>query len=591
MKAICRLLISLIVIFLLMGCSKGKKINPANENVPNTAEVNNRLGEIEKTRAVEEQNQDSNGVSDDIVDDNKVDRYEGIEYLYKQKINIIDDNYRNYYEIFVYSFYDSDGDGIGDIKGVIEKLDYINDGDPNTDTDLGFNGIWLMPIMPSTTYHKYDVTDYYNIDPQYGTMEDFKNLLQECEKRGIKLIIDLVFNHTSAQHPWFKEAVTYLQGLKEGEQPDLEECPYVGYYHFTKDYEGGSGYHQVKNTKWYYEGVFWDQMPDLNLGNPKVREEIEKIAKYWLDLGVGGFRLDAVKEFYSGQKDKNVEVLQWFTEYVASIDEDAYIVGEAWESKDAIASYYESGITSLFNFPLAMYNGEITKTARRLGPATASTFGKNLMLMLAKYQENNPNFIDAPFISNHDTTRISAQCVNNEEQMKMAAGLLLTQGGSPFVYYGEEIGMNSSGDKDENKRLPMQWSITDQKGMTKKPANADEVEQKFPPVDEQLENPLSLLNYYKRAIRIRNENPEIARGEVSIIEELSNEDILAIRKVYGDSEIVIIYNIHTEASDLFLEDTDLKDCHIRGYLSVDGSEVTLQDGKLHMPKYSIVILK
>lgn len=542
MKAKYRWLLVLAVVFLLVGCSKDDKIDTGN-------------------------------------------------YPYTQELKIIDDNYRNYYEIFVYSFYDSDGDGIGDLRGLIQKLDYINDGDPTTDSDLGFNGIWLMPIMPSTTYHKYDVTDYYNIDPQYGTLEDFKTLLKECENRGIKLIIDLVFNHTSAQHPWFKEAVTYLQGLKEGEQPDLEECPYVGYYHFTKDYDGGNGYYQVGNTEWYYEGMFWDQMPDLNLGNPKVREEIEKIAKFWLDLGVGGFRLDAVKEFYSGQKDKNIEVLQWFTDYVASIDEEAYIVGEAWESKDAIASYYQSGITSLFNFPLAMYNGEITKTARRLGPANASAFGKNVMLMLNKYRENNPDFIDAPFISNHDTTRIAAQCVNNEEQMKMAAGLLLTQSGSPFVYYGEEIGMNSLGDKDENKRLPMLWSITDQTGITKKPADADEVEQKFPPVDEQLKDPLSILNYYKRAIRIRNENPEIARGEASIIEDLTNQDILAIRKVYNESEIVIIYNIHNEDANISLAGTDLEGYHIRGYLSVDGNEVTLQDGNLHMPKYSIVILK
>ncbi|MCM1081821.1 MAG: alpha-amylase family glycosyl hydrolase, partial [Muribaculum sp.] len=119
-------------------------------------------------------------------------------YEYEHELNIIDDNYRNYYEIFVYSFYDSDGDGIGDLKGVTSKLDYIQ--------DMGFNGIWLMPIMPSTTYHKYDVTDYYGIDPQYGTMADFDELVSECNKRGIKLILDLVLNHSSAQHEWFLNA-------------------------------------------------------------------------------------------------------------------------------------------------------------------------------------------------------------------------------------------------------------------------------------------------------------------------------------------------------------------------------------------------
>ena len=119
---------------------------------------------------------------------------------------IVDDNYRTWYEVFVYSFFDSDGDGIGDLKGLTEKLDYINDGDPSTDTDLGCNGIWLMPVMPSTTYHKYDVTDYLDIDPEYGTMDDFKNLVAACHDRGINVIIDLVMNHTSSQHEWFKTA-------------------------------------------------------------------------------------------------------------------------------------------------------------------------------------------------------------------------------------------------------------------------------------------------------------------------------------------------------------------------------------------------
>ena len=120
--------------------------------------------------------------------------------------NVIDDNYRTYYEVFVYSFYDSDGDGIGDLKGLTENLDYINDGDPETDTDLGCNGIWLMPIMPSTTYHKYDVTDYEAIDPEYGTMDDFTTLVDGCHKRGINVIIDFVMNHTSSQHEWFQTA-------------------------------------------------------------------------------------------------------------------------------------------------------------------------------------------------------------------------------------------------------------------------------------------------------------------------------------------------------------------------------------------------
>ncbi|ABX42705.1 alpha-amylase family glycosyl hydrolase [Lachnoclostridium phytofermentans] len=552
------------------------------------ADVNQNPSELNQDESQKEKEEnDDEGTPEVSQDETKA----VIPYDYVQNLNIIDDNYRNFYEIFVYSFYDSNGDGIGDINGVISKLDYINDGNDATDSDLGFNGIWLMPIMPSTTYHKYDVTDYYNIDPQYGTLEDFKNLVSECHKRGIHLIIDFVFNHTSAKHPWFLEAVSYLESLKEGEEPDLEKCPYVGYYHFTKDYNGSKTYYKAGTSNWYYEGVFWDQMPDLALENENVRKEIEDIAKYWLDLGVDGFRLDAAKEYFSGEKERNIEVLKWFSDYVKSVKEDADIVAEVWDEEGTIAAYYESGIPSLFNFPLSQHNGLITNTARKLGTSSGKNFAKTLLRLDEKYKEGNPKYIDAPFISNHDTTRISAQCVNDEDQMKMSAGMLLTMNGSPYVYYGEEIGMNSKGTKDENKRLPMQWSATDTTGITTPPANADSVEQKFPPVDEQMKDPLSLYNYYKRAVRIRNENPEIARGDMSVIEELCTKDISAIKKVYQGSEIVILYNINTESANILLKDAGLTELNIRGYLSVDGNAVTMSDGVVSMPKYSIVILK
>jgi glycosidase len=506
-----------------------------------------------------------------------------VEYQYEQDLNVIDDNYRNYYEIFVYSFYDSNGDGIGDINGITSKLDYIK--------DMGFNGIWLMPIMPSPSYHKYDVKDYYTIDPQYGTLDDFKKLLDECHKRGIRLIMDYVFNHTSAQHPWFTEAVKYLATLKDGEEPDPSVCPSVAYYHFTKDGDGKSGYLKAGSSNYYYECQFGGHMPDLALENEDLRAELEKNAKFWLDMGVDGFRLDAAKEYYSGDTGKNVEVLNWFCNYVTSVNKDAYIVAEVWDVASLIASYYESGITSIFNYPLAQYNGIIASTVRQLPGNDAKTFVKKMLGNLEKYASFNPNFIDSPFISNHDNTRVSAQCVNDEKLMKMAAGLLMTMNGSPFVYYGEEIGMNSKGDKDENKRLPMNWSKTDTTGITNPPSGADEVEQQFAPLDEQLQDPLSIVNYYKRAIRIRNENPEIARGEMSAIDSLITENIAAVKKVYEGSEIDIIYNINTEAGSVDLNAAGYGDLSIRGYLTVDGSEVTLTDGVLDMPAHSIVFLK
>jgi glycosidase len=585
MKKRNRILLLLITILsvTLYGCNN-EKTDKANNSISSEYVDSN---EVEDSSSVTDnkantENNDNKENSD--IKDNNVGTVATVPYEYEQDLNILEDNYRNYYEIFVSSFCDSNNDGRGDINGIISKLDYIKD-------DMGFNGIWLMPIMPSPSYHKYDVTNYYDIDPNYGTLADFQKLVDECDKRGIKLIIDFVFNHTSAKHPWFTAAVDYLETLKEGDEPDISVCPSVEYYHFTKDYKGSKDYHKAGSSDWYYECVFWDQMPDLALESVALRSEIEKIAKFWLDLGVDGFRLDAAKEFYSGETSKNVEVLQWFSDYVRSVKEDAYIVGEVWDESDSIASYYKSGVTSFFDFPLALYDGLITTTTRKLGRSSAQSFANTLVSLQKKYSENNPEFIDAPFISNHDTTRVSAQCVNDENQMKMAAGLLLTMNGSPFVYYGEEIGMNSKGDKDENKRLPMQWSTTDNTGMTKAPTGADKVEQKFEPMDIQIQDSNSILNYYKRAIRIRNENPEMARGEMSVIEDLTKDEVCAVQKTYEGSQIVIIYNINTVAAKVDLKAAGYENRNIRGYLTVDGSTVTLTEGVLDMPMYSIVVLK
>lgn len=507
-------------------------------------------------------------------------------YLYNQDLNIINDNYRNYYEVFVYSFCDSDGDGIGDINGLISKLDYINDGDELTDSDLGFNGIWLMPIMQSTTYHKYDITDYYTVDEEYGTNDDFKKLAQECNKREIKLIIDFVFNHTSAKHPWFIEAVSYLEKLDVGEEPNLEECPYVEYYNFTKENKG-DGYHKAGHSDYFYECMFWDQMPDLNLGSIKVRNEIELIADFWIEQGVDGFRLDAAKEFYSGSPDKNIEVLNWFQNYMIKKDPDIYIVAEVWDNQSKIAKYYESEITSIFNFPISQHDGMIMMTARNLPGRTGEKLAKDILSFETAYRNINPDFIDAPFISNHDTTRISAGCVNEEDSMKFSAGILLSLSGSPFVYYGEEIGMNSYGSKDENKRLPMHWTKLPNAETPNPPVAADLVEQKFLSAEEQKEDINSIYNYYKRAIRIRNENPEIARGITEIVEQSTTDEICVLKRTYENQSIYILYNVSEETKEI----KGFDDLSIRGFLTVGEKPVIKEENVYVLPPKSILYLK
>lgn len=514
-------------------------------------------------------------------------------------LQVIDDNYRTYYEVFVYSFCDSDGDGVGDLQGLISKLDYINDGDNTTDTDLGCNGIWLMPVNPSPTYHKYDVADYYAIDEAYGTLEDFQELLTECDRRGIKVIMDLVLNHSSSQNPWFQEACSYLQGL-HGAEPDAEACPYFEYYHFSK--EQGGGYYEVEGTDWYYEAQFWSEMPDLNLDCEALRNEIAEITQYWLDMGVGGFRLDAVKEYYSGAPQSNIDFLNWLTNTVKSQKEDAYLVGEAWLDMAEYAKYYESGIDSIFDFAFADKDGIISKV---LNGSSAAKYGAAVGSLDDMYSAYNENYIDAPFYTNHDMGRSAGYYAgdNSEAQTKMAGAMNLFMSGSAFLYYGEELGMKGSG-KDENKRAPMYWSMdASAAGMCDGPADMDDVKMKFESLEEQAQDPDSVYQYYKKVIKIRNQNPEIARGRAEYVlvgdflAEDTKESVCAIKKSYAGQEILLLFVTGADTEELDLTEITLNgkavgaDTEIRGALTTGEESITFTDGTAVMPGFSVLVLK
>lgn len=507
-------------------------------------------------------------------------------------LNIIEDNYRTYYEVFVYSFCDSDGDGIGDLQGLISKLDYINDGDDTTDTDLGCNGIWLMPVGPSPTYHKYDVMDYYDIDPDYGTLEDFKELLAECDKRGIKVIMDLVLNHSSSQNPWFTQACAYLKELGDGE-PDAAVCPSFDYYHFSK--EQGAGCYAVEGTDWYYEAQFWSEMPDLNLDSGALRSEIEEIADFWLEMGVGGFRLDAVKEFYTGNPQANIEFLNWFTTVVKEQKEDAYLVGEAWLDISDYAQYYESGIDSLFNFAFADKDGIISKV---VNGSPASRYGEMSESLQDTFGQYNEDYIDAPFYTNHDMGRSAGYYAgeDSEKQTKLAGAMNLFMSGSVFLYYGEELGMKGSG-KDENKRAPMYWSKDAEKeGMCAGPVDMDDFQMKFDSLEEQEQSPDSIYQYFKKAIMIRNQNPEIARGEVEYLENVSGDSFCVLRKTWNDSEVLLVFHTGAEAEELNLSGitingAEISEKNIRGMLETGDEVIAVSDSMITMPAYSVLVLK
>ncbi|MBQ9149113.1 MAG: DUF3459 domain-containing protein [Oscillospiraceae bacterium] len=490
-----------------------------------------------------------------------------------------DDNYRTFYEIFVYSFCDSNGDGIGDLQGVISKLDYLE--------ELGINGIWFMPLHPSQSYHKYDVADYYEIDPAYGTLEDFDALMAECQARDIHVIMDLVVNHTGDDNEWFLTAVEYLKSLPAGAEPDAAECPYVDYYFFSR--ESGAGYHAISGSEWYYEGQFSPDMPDLNLGNEAVREEIRKIMEYWFDKGVSGFRLDAAKEFYSGSVTANVEVLAWIQQTATSIKEDAYLVAEVWENFNMVTEYYQSGITSLFNFPFGDAGGKIVSVLRGAGNwSVVTTYATALEKANAAYSGSNPDYIDAPFLSNHDVGRIAGFVNRDVQKMKLAGAMNVFMSGSCFIYYGEELGMLGSGN-DPSKRAPMYWNTARDSGTTNPPPECV-LPDEYPcgSLEEQVNDDASIYNYYRQAIAIRNALPVISHGDTTAETALNMGCVSAQRKTWGEEECIILMNINTEAATVDL--SSYADWTLAATLSADGNPVTLEGTTLSMSAYGVAVL-
>ncbi len=491
-----------------------------------------------------------------------------------------DDNYRTWYEIFVYSFCDSNGDGIGDLQGVISKLDYLE--------ELGINGIWFMPIHPSQSYHKYDVADYYEIDPQYGTMADFEQLMAECEKRDIHVILDLVVNHTGNDNEWFLSAVDYLKTLPEGAEPDAEACKYVNYYSFGT--EAKSGWHAIEGTNWYYEGMFSPHMPDLNLANPDVRADITDVMQFWIDKGVAGFRLDAAKEFYSGQVSKNVEVLNWIQTTAASLKPDVYLVAEVWEDFGMITRYYESQIISIFNFAFANTSGKLMQVLRGAGnPNQVTTFATALEKADAAYLGSNPNYIDAPFLSNHDIGRIAGFCGYDEYKTKLAGAMNLFMSGSAFIYYGEEIGMPGSGN-DPSKRAPFFWNDARDNGTTNPPPEC-EIPEEYPfgSLEAQRNDDSSLYNYYRQAVAIRQALPALSHGRTTAETALNTGCISAFRKTWNEESVIVLLNIDANAAQVDL--SGYADWELVATLSADGEEIAMDGTTLNLAAYGVAILR
>ncbi|MBQ7416373.1 MAG: alpha-amylase [Oscillospiraceae bacterium] len=494
-----------------------------------------------------------------------------------------DDNYRTWYEIFVYSFCDSNGDGIGDLQGVISKMDYLQ--------ELGITGIWLMPIHPSYSYHKYDVNDYYAIDSAYGTMADFDAFMAECDKRGIAVILDLVVNHCGAGNPWFTEASEYLRGLQPGQEPNAEDCKYLDYFTFST--EKDKGYHAVYGTKYYYEGQFSSSMPDLNWENEAMRADVKAVMEFWLNKGVAGFRVDAAKEFYTGAVNKNVEVMRWLQQTANSIKEDAYMVAEVWESDyNTITSYYESGFTSIFNYPFGNYDGKLCKVLNGRGNAAmVTTWATALQTANKAYAGKNPNYIDAPFLSNHDVGRIYGFVSGDPLRIKMAGAMNLFMSGSTFIYYGEELGMPGSGN-DPSKRAPMYWNADRNNGTTNLPPQCSLPEMGYPmgSLEEQQKDAGSVYNYYREAIAIRKALPVISHGVTTVEQNLNVGCVSAVRKTWNDQQCIILMNIDDDEAGVAVDLSAYTDWKVVATLSANGEAVAQEGTNLNMPAYGIAVL-
>ncbi len=498
-------------------------------------------------------------------------------------------NDRVFYEIFIRSFYDSDGDGIGDINGLIEKLDYLNDGDPTTDTDLGVTGIWLMPIMPSPSYHGYDVTDYYDINPEYGTLDDFRRLLEEAHKRDIVVIIDLVLNHTSSQHPWFQDAVA---------NPD---SPYRDYYRWADEhpgYAGPSGPAWHESDAGHYYGVFWSEMPDLNVENTAVTNELQEITRFWLEeVGVDGFRLDAIKFLVEdGATLENTpathEWLKDYYDFYKSVNPDAFAVGEVWSASRNVVSYVGDEVDIAFDFELARAKLDSAVSGRNepIGP----TQGRVLDLY--------PSWQFATFLANHDQNRTRSVLLS-DDKVRSAASLQLLFGGVPFIYYGEEIGQQGA-KPDENIRLPMQWTETggfsvDDTAVLWRDYFRDYETRN---VAAQLDDPDSILSHYRRLIHLRNAEPALRTGSWQLVASDESTVYAAVRQT-DDDTLLIIINLGRNEVDTYALTLDNLGLTVgtaveifAGNTAVDAPTLTASGGfenytPLPLPAYSTFVIR
>lgn len=437
------------------------------------------------------------------------------------------------YEIFVRSFQDTSGDGVGDLKGIIERLDHLS--------SLGVDLVWLMPIHPSPSYHGYDVIDFRDVNPEYGTLADLDALVAAAKQRGIRIIIDLLLNHTSDRHPWFLESRKGPGSPKRDWYLWRDEAP-SGWH---RPWDGAPLWHRLGDH--YYYGLFWSGMPDLNIENPEVQAEMEDIMAFWVKRGLAGFRVDAIRYLIETPHEAGAQTadtaathayLEGLRKRVDARLPGTLLLGEAWSSVEDQAGYYGGDGDELhlaFSFDMAAAIVEVARDGVR----------SRLNQMLDRSADVLPDRgFEAPFLTNHDMARVARE-MKHPAQLRVAAALMLASPGTPFLYYGEEIGMiGGAAREDQNKRTPMHWTPGPNKGFTTGTPwwpmtdEADGID-----VATQSADPGSLLNLYRKLVPLRKQHLALRRGDQRRVDVKGGKGVVAFVRSAGDERVLVVANV------------------------------------------------
>jgi glycosidase len=480
-----------------------------------------------------------------------------------------------FYQIWPRSFYDSDADGHGDFNGMTQKLPYLQ--------ELGVNALWLTPMFEAPSYHGYDFTEFYQVENDYGSMAEFEAFIKAADDKGMKVILDLVINHISSNHEWFQRSAN-------------NEAPYADYFIWRDDMpKAGSGWghawsnndqpdavwHWNETRQQYYYGAFGASQPDLNLRHPDVVAEMEKMAKFWLDKGVAGFRLDAVRFAMEGgadaQADTDETIAYWqhFNQYVKSVDPEAYLVGEAWADIPVAAKYFGEGkgLDQGFDFEVGYKilgllkpdaSGEAQfgtmQSNQQVNTVDANVLKQNLQ---QRIDSTAPLDFFAPFLTNHDQERVAYQLAEHDDKAKLAAAMLFSSPGTPYIYYGEEIGLTQGGTgHDVYKRAPMQWDNSNQAGFTQAQTSwveqaelfGDNYTQWWPEflaqqinaadrnVKTQQAQSDSLWRLYQHLIALKKQRPELGiKGSYELTQH--NNGLVEITRELNGSKSMFVLNL------------------------------------------------